>query len=149
MFKVYNILTNILYPFLLILIFYRKIIRKEDSIRFKEKIMISHFNIKRRSSSKLIWFHAASIGEYKSIIPIINQLNLNHKNLDFLLTTSTLSSGRLAEIEFKNINNVEHRYFPLDVGFLIDNFLNLWKPDKIFLVDSLSSYSCFCEISSS
>ena len=84
MFKVYNILTNILYPFLLILIFYRKIIRKEDSIRFKEKIMISHFNIKRRSSSKLIWFHAASIGEYKSIIPIINQLNLNHKNLDFL-----------------------------------------------------------------
>ena len=74
--------------------------------------MISHFNIKRRSSSKLIWFHAASIGEYKSIIPIINQLNLNHKNLDFLLTTSTLSSGRLAEIEFKNINNVEHRYFP-------------------------------------
>ena len=136
MFKVYNILTNILYPFLLILIFYRKIIRKEDSIRFKEKIMISHFNIKRRSSSKLIWFHAASIGEYKSIIPIINQLNLNHKNLDFLLTTSTLSSGRLAEIEFKNINNVEHRYFPLDVGFLIDNFLNLWKPDKIFLVDS-------------
>ena len=50
MFKVYNILTNILYPFLLILIFYRKIIRKEDSIRFKEKIMISHFNIKEEAA---------------------------------------------------------------------------------------------------
>ena len=25
---------------------------------------------------------------------------------------------------------------PFDVNYLIDNFLNGWKPDKIFLVDS-------------
>ena len=32
---------------------------------------------------KLIWFHAASIGEFKSIIPIIEQLNTNKNNYNF------------------------------------------------------------------
>ena len=61
---------------------------------------------------------------------------ITYKNLRFLVTTTTLSSGKLAEIEFKKLENVEHRYFPLDIAFLIDRFLLLWKPDKIFLVDS-------------
>ena len=136
MILVYRIFTTILYPFLLIFIYYRKILKKEDQKRFKEKVLISHFNVVKKDNEKLIWFHAASIGEFKSIIPIINQLKITYKNLRFLVTTTTLSSGKLAEIEFKKLENVEHRYFPLDIPFLIDRFLLLWKPDKIFLVDS-------------
>ena len=136
MILVYRIFTTILYPFLLIFIYYRKILKKEDQKRFKEKVLISHFNVVKKDNAKLIWFHAASIGELKSIIPIINQLKITYKNLRFLVTTTTLSSGKLAEIEFKKLENVEHRYFPLDIAFLIDRFLLLWKPDKIFLVDS-------------
>ena len=89
-----------------------------------------------KDKSILIWFHAASIGEFKSIVPIIIQLNNNNQNLKFLITTTTLSSGKLAESELKKFKNVEHRYFPFDVSFLIDKFLYLWKPDRIFLVDS-------------
>ena len=33
-------------------------------------------------------------------------------------------------------SNVHHRYFPYDIEFLIKNFLNVWKPNYIFLVDS-------------
>ncbi len=132
----YRILTNLLYPLLLILIYYRKIINKEDPIRYKEKILVSYFNVREKENSKLIWFHAASIGEFKSIIPIINQLNLKRQNLKFLITTNTLSSGNLAKKELKKIVNAEHRYFPYDVSFIIDKFLSLWKPDVIFLVDS-------------
>ncbi len=132
----YRIFTTILYPFLLIFIYYRKILKKEDKKRYKEKIFISHFNVVNKDDKKLIWFHAASIGEFKSIIPIIYQIKINNKNFRILVTTTTLSSGRLADIELKKLDNVEHRYFPLDVEFLIDRFLNLWKPDKIFLVDS-------------
>ena len=29
-----------------------------------------------------------------------------------------------------------HRFFPIDSAFLIKKFLNLWKPNTIFLVDS-------------
>ena len=133
---IYKVLTNLLYPVLIIFIYYRKIINKEDPIRFREKILPSYFKINKKENLKLIWFHAASIGEFKSIIPVINQLNQDDKNLHFLITTNTLSSGNLAKIELEKIKNAEHRYFPLDVSFLIDKFLYLWKPDKIFLVDS-------------
>ena len=136
MILLYRIFTTILYPLLIIFLYYRKIIKKEDPIRFKEKIFISHFKITKKNKSKLIWFHAASIGEFKSIVPIIIQLNKDFQNLQFLITTSTLSSGTLAKVELKKFQNVEHRYFPFDVDFLINKFLFLWKPDRIFLVDS-------------
>ena len=136
MILIYRILTTLIYPLLLIFIYCRKILKKEDSIRFKEKILISHFNVSRKKDSKLIWFHAASIGELKSIIPIIELLNKNKNKLEFLITTTTLSSGNLAKIELKNINNAYHRFIPFDVEFLIKKFLLLWKPDAIFLVDS-------------
>lgn len=132
----YRIFTTLLYPFLFIFVYYRKIFNKEDPIRYKEKILVSHFRVSKKKGSKLIWFHAASIGELKSIVPIINKINVNHKNLRFLITTTTLSSGNFAKIELKEIDNAEHRYFPLDVPFLIRKFLCQWKPDKIFLVDS-------------
>ena len=136
MILLYRIFTTILYPFLFIFIYYRKVLKKEDPIRFKEKISISSFKARKKGESKLVLFHAASIGEFKSIIPIVKQLNSHHQKLKFLITSNTLSSGNLAKIELEKIYNAEHRYMPFDVPFLIDKFLNLWKPDKIFLVDS-------------
>ena len=136
MILIYRILTTLLYPFLIAFTILRKFKKKEDPIRYKEKIFISHFNVIKKEKFKLIWFHAASIGEFKSIIPIIKQLNVNNHNLKFLITTTTLSSGNLAAVELSKIDNAVHRYFPYDVFFLVDKFLNLWKPDKIFLVDS-------------
>ena len=132
----YRILSNFLYPFLFIFLYLRVFLKKEDPKRFKEKLFTSHFNVKRKDELKLIWFHAASIGEFKSIVPLIEQLNTNKKSYEFLITTSTLSSGNLAKSELKNLYNVHHRYFPFDVSFLIDKFLQLWRPEKIFLVDS-------------
>ena len=136
MLYLYKIITTILYPFLILFIFIRKIKKKEHPTRFKEKIFPSSFNIYRDKKLKLVWFHASSIGELNSIIPVIENLNTNSKNLLFLITTTTLSSGILAKNIIKKFNNIEHRFFPLDVDFLIKKFLTLWKPDIIFLVDS-------------
>ena len=58
------------------------------------------------------------------------------QNYQFLISTTTLSSSNLAKEELKRFDNVQHRFFPYDVGFLINKFLLLWKPDMIFLVDS-------------
>ena len=131
----YRILINLLYPLLVIFTYIRKFLNKEDPIRFKEKLFISHFNVKRKINSQLIWFHAASIGEFKSIVPIIKELNIND-NIEFLVTTVTLSSSNLATKEFKNSKNIHHRFLPFDIDFLINKFLLLWKPNIIFLVDS-------------
>ena len=132
----YRLCSNLLYPFLALLIYFRKFFKKEDPIRYKEKIFSSKFNVKRKENSILFWFHAASIGEIKSILPVIKELNKKKDNLEFLITTVTLSSSQIAEIELKNIENAKHRFFPIDSHFLIKKFLSLWKPFAIFLVDS-------------
>ena len=135
MFLAYKFLTSLLYPFLLILIFIRKYFNKEHQIRYKEKVFFSHFNVNRKDETKLIWFHAASIGEFKSIVPIIEGL-IKIDNIEILITTTTLSSGNLAEKIYKNFDKIHHRFFPLDINFLIKRFFKEWRPDRIILVDS-------------
>ncbi len=132
----YRTIAFIIYPLLIVLIFLRKFFNKEDKFRYKEKIFPSSFNIKRTNKSKLILFHAASIGELKSILPIIKELEKKYENLEFLITTLTTSSAGLAKIELKKFKNATHRFLPLDVNFLMKKFLSYWKPDAIFLVDS-------------
>ena len=136
MILLYRVLTNILYPFLLIALLLRVFFKKEDPKRYKEKIFIKNKERIDSLKTNLIWFHAASIGEFKSIIPIINEINAKKTNYEFLITTNTLSSGNLASIEIKKFNNVRHRYMPYDIGHLIEKFLKIWKPKKIILVDS-------------
>ncbi len=133
---IYKFITTVTYPLLIFIIFLRKVLKKEDNVRYKEKIFSKHFNIKRNKNSKLIWFHAASIGELKSIFPILNELKNENESFEFLITTVTLSSGNLAKKEIENYSNVHHRFFPLDINFLIKKFLHGWQPNIIFLVDS-------------
>ena len=118
------------------LIYFRKLLRKEDPIRYKEKIFPSNFFPNRNQKKKLIWFHAASIGEVQSIFPLIKKLNKEKKNLEFLITTVTVSGGNIVEKKIQDFENIKHRYFPLDVNFLIKIFLDKWKPNLVIFVDS-------------
>ena len=85
MILLYRILTTLIYPFLIFLIIFRKIIKKEDSKRFKEKIFPSCFNIIKKENRELIWFHAASIGEFMSILPILEEINKTSNKYEFLI----------------------------------------------------------------
>ena len=136
MILIYRIFTNILYPFLIVFMYLRVLLKKEDPERYKEKILVKSFNVKKNNNLNLIWFHAASIGEFKSIVPIIKKLNDKRNDLEFLITTTTLSSGILASTELKKISNTHHRFLPIDVEYLIEEFFERWKPKVIFLVDS-------------
>ena len=79
MIVLYRALTIITYPLLITLVFLRRLFNKEDRKRYKEKIFPLSFNVKRANNSKLILFHAASIGELKSIFPIIKELEKKMK----------------------------------------------------------------------
>lgn len=133
MFFFYKFLTYLIYPFIIILVYFRKIIKKEDPNRFKEKIF---FHKKNVSSNKLIWFHGASIGELNSVIPIVKHFLRSNKNLKILITTVTLSSGKIFENEFKNETNVVHKYFPVDAPHLVKDFIKKWNPSLAIFIDS-------------
>ncbi len=61
---------------------------------------------------------------------------MKKKNLEFLITTVTLSAGNIVKKKLNKYKNIKHRYFPLDVNFLIKSFLNKWQPNLIIFVDS-------------
>jgi 3-deoxy-D-manno-octulosonic-acid transferase len=133
---VYRFLTTFLYPFFVIIIFFRIFLKKEDKYRYKEKIFSSAFKPNRNLNKKLIWLHASSIGELLSIIPLIDELNKFNKNLEFLVTTVTLSSANLIEKKLFEHNNIIHRFFPVDNQFLVTSFLSAWRPNLVCFVDS-------------
>ena len=135
MILIYRQLINILFPIIIVLIFLRVWFKKEDKDRYKEKLFISSFNITRNKNKKLIWFHAASIGEVKSIIPLIKKLNTNNK-FEFLITSVTSSSSKLIAEQISHEKNIIHRFFPIDKQSIVIKFLESWSPDLIFVVDS-------------
>ena len=67
MILIYRLLINLILIFSPIIIFIRLIYKKEDPKRFLEKFTL--FSQKRKKGP-LIWFHAVSVGELISIIPL-------------------------------------------------------------------------------
>ncbi len=129
----YTILIKIFYiPFCLI-IFFRIFINKEDKSKFTEKIFPAKF---KRPDGYLFWFHVASLGEFNSIIPILNYFNEKNKNYNFLITTTTLSSYKEFKKKYEDNNNFFHQFLPYDTNFLINNFFKNWRPDIVSFVDS-------------
>ena len=84
----YNLVIIIVIILSPLIIFYRILKKKENPKRFLEKFS---FLKKERKKGKLIWFHCSSVGEFLSIVPLLEKLE-NEKNIkSILLTTSTLS----------------------------------------------------------
>ena len=131
MLLVYRVLINIILLLSPLIVFFRLIKKKEDLKRFKEKFC--YFS-KKRKKGKIIWFHGASVGEIQSIIPPLEKLEKNKKIKQILITSNTLSSSKIiSKIKLKKIT---HQFFPIDVKFISNNFLNYWKPSLAFFIDS-------------
>ena len=131
MFVIYNyflfLLILISPPIVLIRIF----LGKEDLNRFKEKY---GFLAKNNKNKETIWIHGASMGEILSIIPIVRRFEEDKKIKQILITSSTTSSSYiLSKFKFKK---AVHQFYPFDLNFLTNHFIDHWKPKLAIFVDS-------------
>ena len=127
----YRILINFIFILSPLIIFVRLLKKKEDIKRFKEKIgFFKDYNSKK----KLIWFHGASVGEFQSIVPLLEKLEKSKNIGKILITTNTLSSSKI--ISKIKLKKVIHQFFPIDTNFLIKRFINHWKPSLALFIDS-------------
>jgi len=129
----YSLFVKIFYIPYCFIIFFRSFFDKEDRSRFKEKILP---NKVRRPDGYLFWFHVASIGEFNSILPLIDFFLEKNKKYNFLITTVTVSSFKELKKKYKNNQRIFHQFLPYDTNFLINNFFNNWKPNIVSFVDS-------------
>ena len=127
----YRLAVNLFFLISPIIIIYRIFKKKEDPIRFLEKI--GKFN-KNNTNKNLLWFHGSSVGEILSIIPLIEKLEKRKNIKKILITSNTLSSAKI--IKKLKLKKTFHQFFPLDTEFLVEKFLNHWKPKTVFFIES-------------
>ena len=131
MFFLYQAFLSIILLISPIIIILRIFKNKEDQKRFVEKFSIPS---KRRQNGLLIWFHACSVGEVLSIIPLIKYYEKNNDVNQILITTSTLSSSKvLKKFKFKK---TIHQFYPIDHFIFVNSFLNYWKPNIAIFLES-------------
>ena len=131
MFLFYRILINLILLLSPIIVLIRILQRKEDPLRFKEKL---GFFSKKKLKGKLIWFHGASVGEILSVIPLVEKLEKNKEIKQILITSNTLSSSKiLSKLKLKK---TIHQFFPIDTNYNSNKFLNYWDPSIAIFIDS-------------
>ncbi len=128
---IYSFLVYIVIILSPLIIIYRIFKKKENPKRFFEKFS---YNKGKRREGKLVWFHCSSVGEFLSVVPLIQELEKIKYIKQILVTTSTLSSSKIFE-KFK-FKKTLHQFYPLDNVHIVNNFLNFWKPSSVFFVES-------------
>ena len=128
----YKVLSRLVRPWLWVFYTLRILRHKEDPHRYKERRGRTH--LKRPGGKKVLWFHAASIGEAFSLLSLLNFLLKNNPNFFIVLTTTTFSSGKIMEKRLPK--GACHQYVPFDTPAYVRRFLRHWKPALAVWVES-------------
>ncbi len=103
---------------------------KEDAARMSEKL--GHAD-SSRPPGRLLWIHAASVGESLSALPLIDRLSAEPEATILVTTGTTTSAGIMAR---RLPDNAFHQYAPLDGPRAVARFLDRWQPDAALWVES-------------
>lgn len=134
--RAYACVATLLSPALRGYLRYRALRGKEIASRLPERRGIDRFT---RPEGRLIWLHAASVGETQSILPILSSLATRDPNVLLLVTTGTVTSAQLLNRRLPELglaHQVTHRFIPLDVPIWVARFLDHWRPSVAGFVES-------------
>lgn len=104
---------------------------KEDAVRLPERMGRPS---RTRPQGRLVWVHAASIGEAQSAMILIEAMGKMSPDITIMVTTGTVTSASLMERRLPAF--ALHQYAPLDNPLWVASFLDHWKPDLAFWMES-------------
>ena len=81
-----------------------------------------------------IWVHAVSVGEVLAISRLVHQLLERYPGLPVLITTATPTGAERVRALFGD--EVEHRYAPIDLPWVVRRFLHAYRPRLLILVET-------------
>ena len=133
--KLYSFLTCILGLIILPFIFLLRLIQKKDVTSWK--IKMGNFDLSKNfdKSKKTIMIHGVSVGEVVSLEKLIRKVKEEFPNHNLVLTTGTKTGQETA---IKKMGDVADfiTYFPLDIKFFVEKFLDKINPDVILIAET-------------
>jgi 3-deoxy-D-manno-octulosonic-acid transferase len=95
----------------------------------------------------VIWIHAVSVGEVKSVEPLFKELKAKEKEAFFLITT-TSATGQ-AEAKRSLAEADAFAYLPVDLTWVVRRWIRKLRPKKFILVESDFWYNLLKELKKS
>ncbi|MET0066723.1 MAG: lipid IV(A) 3-deoxy-D-manno-octulosonic acid transferase [Candidatus Thiodiazotropha sp.] len=81
-----------------------------------------------------IWIHAVSVGEVQAIAPLVGRLLDLYPAYPLLITTTTPTGAERVQALFGS--DVEHRYAPVDLPWVVRRYLIAYQPRLLILVET-------------
>ncbi|KAK4582954.1 hypothetical protein RGQ29_025929 [Quercus rubra] len=110
---------------------WRRLRGREHSLRWTERLGLPSLS---RPTGPLLWFHAVSLGEGITAIPIIKECIKQRPDVNVLMTTTTVSAFEV--ISKRLPSGVIYQFAPLDTPSAVGAFLDYWRPNAIILIES-------------
>ncbi len=126
----YTLLFTLLVPLYLLRIYWRGFRSPAYRERWHERFGLFEDPARRGG----IWVHAVSVGEVLAISRLVQQLLIQHPELPILITTATPTGAERVRALFGD--EVEHRYAPIDLPWVVRRYLRAYRPRLLILVET-------------
>jgi 3-deoxy-D-manno-octulosonic-acid transferase len=126
---VWRVVGRLARPLLWGLLAFRTARGKEDRSRRGERFGRPS---RPRPPGPLVWVHAASVGEFSAVLPLVEAI-VGH-GISVLVTTGTVTSARIAAERLPA--GALHQFVPLDIAPYVSTFLDTWRPAAALFVES-------------
>ncbi|KAL4560430.1 hypothetical protein LXL04_032581 [Taraxacum kok-saghyz] len=130
-YMIYRAVTYGLSPLINLHIRWRKFRGLEHPLRWPERLGRPSLP---RPPGSLIWFHAVSLGEGMSVVPVIKRCVERIPDVTVLMTTTTTSAFEVLKTLLPC--GVIYQFAPVDTPAAVKTFLEYWKPYALVLVES-------------
>ncbi|OGQ88661.1 MAG: hypothetical protein A3J85_02220 [Desulfobacula sp. RIFOXYA12_FULL_46_16] len=96
---------------------------------------------------KRIWIHALSVGEVRSVVPLVKALKDQYGQAGIVFTASTRTGLETARQFFLKPGMVDQLgYFPFDFGYSVRKIATLIDPDAVIIVETDIWPNFLCEM---
>jgi 3-deoxy-D-manno-octulosonic-acid transferase len=126
----YTLLFTLLVPVYLLRLYWRGFKAPAYRQRWHERFGLFDDPVRQGG----IWVHAVSVGEVLAIARLVQQLLARYPELPILITTATPTGAERVKALFGD--EVEHRYAPIDLPWVVRRFLRAYRPHLLILVET-------------
>jgi 3-deoxy-D-manno-octulosonic-acid transferase len=126
----YTLILYISLPLVLLRLYWRSLKNPDYRRRIPERF--------GRLSTPMVkgclWLHTVSVGETQAAEPLVRRLQKQFPDLPIVLTTTTPTGSDRVKRLFGD--SVIHTYFPYDLPFAINGFLNTLQPRLLVMMET-------------